>query len=370
MTAAPIRSPVSVPTPAADEAVTSALATAGAAMDAGRFDPAEVAFGRALEVAPDAVDALAGRAAARLALGDIAGAGSDLDAALTLAPGRADLYLARADLARRRADFPAAEADYGRAIRLDPGNAAAFVSRADLLRLTAQGDAARYQAALDDLGRAQALAADYPAPRIARARLLTDRAAFSGDPVDLDRALAELDTLPAGRGGELAALVRARILAAQGKGDDAARLLDAPVVGSVSDPPASEAARLAARAAVALAHRDWEGAISSARGAVAADPAEWDAHRTLAEALLASGQADTALAAAERLLAAWPDDGPGLFLRAAALARLGRFDEARPPLDAARRRLASSPVYLARIVQAERAMGRLPTIETPPTAGG
>jgi tetratricopeptide (TPR) repeat protein len=118
--------------------------------------------------------------------------------------------------------------------------------------------------------------------------------------------------------------------------------------------PLAEAERLSARAAVALAARDWDAAASAANAAVAADPAAWEAHRTLTQAELGRGDPAAALAAADRLLAAWPDDGPALYLRGLALQRLGRSAEARAALDLARQRLASSPVYQARIAQANQ----------------
>lgn len=365
----PIRSPV-VGSPSAPPAIAAGpdLATAAAAARSGAFGTAEAAFGRVLASDPDDVAAREGRAAARAASGDLDGAATDLDAALARDPSRADLYLRRGTLGIRRARFGAARTDLDRAIAIEPGNAAAFLARAELWRWTAQGDPARYQAALDDLRRASALTPDDPAARIGRARVWLDRAMFRGDPIDLDRALAELDALASG-GGEAAALVRARTVAAQGRGADATQILDAPVVRAATDAPVAAADRSSARAAVLLAEGNPPAAAEAAAAAIEADPGRWDAYRTLAEAQLAGGDAVAALATADRLLTFWSDDGPGLMLRAVALARLGRTADAASAFDAARRRLAESPVYTARIAQAQRGEGRLPRVGTPPTDG-
>jgi tetratricopeptide (TPR) repeat protein len=358
-----------VGSPAASSRIaTPAIPTAEAALRAGRFATAEAAFTDALAAGPDDADALAGRANARVALGDLSGAEADLNEALRLDPDRADLLIARTDLATRRGDLAAAEADLARAISADPGNAEAFVRRANVARFRAQGDPARYQAALDDLGRALALDPESIAARLERVRVLLDRAAFRGDPADLERALAELDALPAGRGGEAGVLLRAGVLAAQGRVEEAQRLLGAPVVRSAADPPTSEAERSLVRAAVALAARDWSTAVTAARAAVETDETAWEAHRILAEAQIRAGDPAAALASAERLLAARPEDGPGFYLRGVALLQLGRRDEARRSFEAARARLAASPVYLARITQAEAGgFGTPPSGSLPPS---
>lgn len=350
----PVRSPVNevrseVGTP--NVAVDLAISTAEAAALRGGATAAVAAFDVAVGTDPSNVEARLGRAVARARAGDPGGARSDADAAVALSPDRAEPYLIRADVARRRADFDSAGDDYRRAIALDPANTTAFVGRGEVALLVAQGELAHYQRALDDFTRALALDPGSVTARLGRARVFVDRSAFRGDAADLDRASVELEALSAGMGGEVATLVRARLLAARGDLDGARRLLDAPVVRRIDEAGAATEEREGARAAVALATREWDAAATAAAAAIAADPASWEAHRTLANAHLRRGDAAAALAASDAILARWTDDGPSLYLRGAALLALGRSTEAREALDSARRRLAASPVYQARIAQ-------------------
>ena len=302
----------------------------------------------------DVVDALATGEAA-LAAGDLGDAEAAYDRAILAAPERLDAYLARAEVGERQAEFEAAAADYGRVIALEPGKVEAYVGRGNLAVLEAQGDLARYQAALDDFNRALALDAENQAARLGRARLFLDRAAFRGDPTDLERAMAELDALGERAASPAANLLRARVLAARGDVAGARDVLAAPVISATSDVRVDEADRAAARAVVAVAGREWAEAATAAKAALRADPSRWEAYRLLAEAELGRGDAAAALSAAERLLARWPDDGPGLYLRGVALVELGRTGEAEEALAAARDRLSTSPVYQARIAQALQA---------------
>ncbi len=350
----PVRSPVtsrptSVATPAT--AFSSALATGQAALRQGSPAAAERAFASALASDPTNADALSARSAASEATGDLPAAKKDLDAAIALAPSRSDLYLSRAQFSERHAAFATATEDYGAAIARDPGQAAAFVGRARVTLLVAQGDTTAYQAALDDFNRALALDSGQSAALLGRAQVLADRAVFRGDPVDLTRALDALDAIPLNRRGYEVALLRARVLAAKGDLAGAHRALDAPVVRTTGDDPVDEATRGAARAAVALRDGDWAGAASAASAALVENAATWDAYRSLAEAELKQGKPDGALRTADQILALWPSDGPSLYLRGLALIALGRDADGRRTLDAARVRLANSPVYQARIAQ-------------------
>lgn len=350
----PVRSPVNAvrsETGTPNIAVDLAISTAEAAAVGGDAAAAVAAFDVAIGADPSHVDARLGRALARARTGDPIGARSDSDAAVALAPERPGPYLIRADVARRRADFASAADDYRRAIAFDPANTTAFVGRGEVTHLVAQGDQGLYQSALDDFTRALALDPGSVAARLGRALVFADRAAFRGDAADLDRATLELETLPAGVGGESATLVRARLLAAKGDLDGARQLLAAPVVRRIDEAGAATEERESARAAVALAAKEWEAAATAAATAIAADPSTWEAHRTLANAHLRRGDASAALAASDAILARWTDDGPSLYLRGAALLALGRSTEAREALDSARRRLAASPVYQARIAQ-------------------
>lgn len=334
-------------TPGPDAA--AALATAEAALERGDPTGAEAILSRTIESGLATADVLALRAAARQTRGDLDGARRDLDAAIALAPDRADPYQARAEIAERRGDLAAAVADLDAAVARAPGDPRGYVERGQAIARTAVGDVALYQRALDDVNRALALDAGYGPARLGRVRILLDRAAFRGDPADPTRALAELDA--AVGGGEAAALLRAQAFAAAGDAAEARRVLAAPVIATASEEPVGAGERAATEAAVALAAREWDAAAATALDALRAEPSRWAAFRLLAEAELGRGDADAALAAAERLLERRPDDGPGLFLRGAALLRLGRETEAWEVLGRARRALAASPVYQARIEQ-------------------
>lgn len=358
MTPYPVRSRVDadrsvVATP--NVVVELAISTAEAAARGGDAAASAATFDVAVGADPSNVEARLGRALARARAGDPDGARLDADAAVVMAPDRPGPYLTRAAVARRRADFASAGDDYRKAIALDPANTNAFVGRGEVALLVAQGEPGRYQGALDDFTRALALDPGSVAARLGRARVFADRAAFRGDAADLDRATIELEALPAGTGGESATLVRARLLAARGDHDGARRVLDAPVVRRIDETGAATGERDSARAAVAVAANDWDAAVAAAAAAIAADPASWEAHRTLANAHLRRGDPAAALAASDAILARWTDDGPSLYLRGAALRALDRPTEARAALESARRRLAASPVYQARISQLETA---------------
>ena len=353
----PVRSPVvgGLGSATPDAEVAEAVATGEAALAAGRVDRALAAFNRAVAASPRDADALLGRAMARSRTGDPAGATSDLDTAVAAAPERADLYLARGRLAEWDADFAVAVADYGRAIARDPGDPAAYVARALAIVATAYGDAAAYQAAGNDLTRALTIDPNHLPALLGRARIGLDRATFGGDPADLDRALADLDALGPAADEPAALLLRARVLAARGDQDGAREALGrveetaagTPAAGAV-DPAALDLVR----AEVAAEAGEWGAAAEAALASLDADLARWEAYRLLAEAELGRGNAEAALAATDRLLAAAPDDGPGLYLRGVALVALGRAEEARAALTAAQARMPDSPVYRARITQA------------------
>lgn len=350
----PVRSPVVTPgaergTPASP--VAAAIATGQAAQRTGIGEQAIATFESSLAADASNIAALAGRAAARMEAGDLSGAGADADAALAAAPDRVDLHLLRADIAARRADFGAADEGYRRAVALDPASSEAFLGRGTVARIIAQGDSGHYQAALDHYTRALVLDTGSAAARIGRAEVFLDRWTFRGDVADLDRALAELDALPPGAQGATVAPMRARVLAASGDIDGARRTLDAPTIRRLDEPATPLAARETARATVAFAARDWDAAADVARVAVAVDPAAWEAHHVLADAELRRGNMAAALAAADAVLSRWSDDGPSLYVRAAALRELGRDGEAQEAFNLADRRLAASPVYRARIAQ-------------------
>ena len=312
----PIRSPVAAsPAAATPRPGAVFVATGTAALATDDFPAAATAFAAAVATAPSDAASLVGSAATLAALGDLA----------------------------------AAETAFTAAIAADPGLAAAYSGRALVIAEAAVGDIARYQAAMDDLNRALAIDPALVEARLGQARVLIARAEYRGDPADLTRALAHLDSLPDLATNQTQLLLRARLLALTG--DDVGARAALGRIFTLGEPPADV---LATRGAVALAADAWDDAITHATAAITRTPYQADAHRTLIQAHLARQDPAAALTAADALLAIRPDDGRGHYLRGVALTALGRGNEARKGLESARPILATSPVYTARIDQALR----------------
>lgn len=367
----PIRSPISSPParpfPApADETARLAAearsrATAGDPADAFRL------LDGALAASPSDPALLAARADLRLAEGDPASAVADLSTAVATTSRRADLLQARAGAFAALGDLDRAERDWSRAIALDPGDPAAHIGRALVLTDRALGSTADYQRALDDLGRAAAVDPTSVETRLARARLYLDRLRFGGDPADGERALAELRTLAAGRGGERAALLRAEALAATGDAEAASTALDAPAIATTADRPPLPGVHALAEARIAAAARRWDDAVVAATAASRAPTTAIAGGRLLAEAQLGAGDPSAALATTDALLERLPVDGVAWFLRGLALNQLAQPDDAVTALVRARELLPDSPVYRARI---DQQLGPAPTPASPPPSGG
>ncbi|RMG07128.1 MAG: serine/threonine-protein kinase [Planctomycetota bacterium] len=251
---------------------------------AGEAEAAARAYGEALLLAPDAVEARLGRGLALLALGKIAPAEADFGA-VARAGGRTlgAALLGRAECRRRRGDVAGALSDLDELLRADPGRADAHLARARiLLAANRRGEA---EEAIDAALR---LRADYPDALATRAEL----SLLAGD---AERALAEVEAalkLAPATPGFL--LVRARALRARGDFSTAARA-------------AGEAARQLPRNSAA--------------------------HQLLAECLWEGGHPEEACEALARGAAATKD--PALLLaRARLLSRANRFAEAAAALDA------------------------------------
>lgn len=312
----------------------------------------------AIALDPRLPDAWLAHAAARVASHDLAGAREDLDRAVMLDPRRADIVLARAQLETWLPDLVAAEADATRALFLNPGFAEAFVTRGRIGIALAQGDPVRYQAAIDDFNRALALEPASWTARLGRAEVWIDRAAFRGDPADLDRALHELDTLKSGAAATWASLLRSRVLAMRGD-SDAARQERASVGDAAPsrglEPIIGDSGLVDAW--ISAGARDWAAAASMAQSMLDRDPRQWIALRLVADAYLQMGMTDAALAAADALLVRRPDDLPALTIRATALQRLGKLNAAAAALDDAAAIATHSPVFQARIGQVRDLLG-------------
>ena len=343
-------SPVGSPT------LATPLARVRTSLDRGDLPGAAAAAATAVALAPDDPDALAARAEVRFRSGDLDGARGDLNRAVNRSPRRADLLIRRARVEVALGEMDAALADDGAAIARDPGLIEAFIHRATVRALIAQGMPSAYQAALDDANRALALDPESWSARIALARVYLARAAFRGDPADLGHALVELEKVRGGSGGPTAALIGAQLLAIRGDVEGAHSQRDDALEGvPLPGPRAPAIADIAfTDATIAFAEHDWERAAASAKEALIADPERWDARVLLAESLLGAKDDPAALGAADLIRDRWPEHGVGWYLRGVALTRLGDSPAARVALERARALLAASPVYLARIGQAER----------------
>lgn len=353
----PLRAPVVGPSsPVGSPALATPISWVWTALDRGDLPGAAAAAATVVVLAPDNPDALAARAEVRFRSGDFEGARSDLDRAVNRAPRRADLLTRRARIEVALGEMDAALADDGAAIAREPGLVDAFIHRAWVRTLIAQGAPSIYQAALDDANRALALdPGSWPA-RIALAKVYLARAAFRGDPADLDHAQVELEKVRGGSGGPTAALIGAQLLAIRGDVQGAHRQRDDALEGvPLPGPHAPAIADIAfTDATIAFAEHDWNRAAASAREALMADPERWDARVLLAESLLGAKDHPAALDVADLIRDRWPEQGVGWYLRGAALTRLGDPAAARAALEQARALLAASPVYQARIGQAER----------------
>ncbi len=355
----PVRSPV---VGASSAAMAPALATplgrVWGALDRGDLPAAADAAATGVVLGPVDPDALAARAQVRFRSGDLDGARADLDRAVARVPGRADLLMQRARVEVAQGEMDAAQTDDAAAIAGDPGLVGAFIHRSMVRTLMAQGVPATYQAALDDANRALALDPESWSARIARARVYQARAAFRGDPADIDHALAELEKLRSGPGGPTAALIRAQLLAIRGDLASARRERDQAIDGiPMPGPGAPAVAELAVTdAIVALENRDWEQTAARAEEALAVDPERWDARMLLAQSLLGAGNTGAALTVINLTRDRWSENGVGWYLRGLALIQQGDDSGARMALERARSLLVASPVYLARIAQADRGL--------------
>lgn len=366
----PIRPPV-VGSPRTGTTATgteiAVVATARVEVSRGNAEEALRLLDASLAAEGESVEMLTARAEARLELGDVAAAIADLTAAIGLGDdvGGADLFRRRAAAWERLGRLDEAAADWSEAINREPGEAAGYLGRARVLTDGAVGDTAAYQAALNDTGRALAADPGSVAARLTRARIYLERLRFRGDPADGERALIELDAVPAAGGGVAAALLRAEALAASGDPAGAEAMLSAPTVRTTDAPPVADGQRAETEARVALAARRWADAAEAAAEAAGELPDSSLPLRLGAEAALGQEEPAAALDVTTSLVERRPEDGVGWYLRGLALINLGRTEEGVAALRRAAALMPESPVYRARIEQRLRALGVAATPATP-----
>jgi tetratricopeptide (TPR) repeat protein len=152
----------------------------------GAFDEAIDAFSRALSVAPDDVNALAGRGEAYRSIGKHVLALTDFDRAVALVPGQARYHLGRSNSLAALGRMAEAVAACTRAIAVAPDNAGAYYTRA-VYRSHVEEDHAGVRS---DLDRTVELAPTEVAYLRKRAGYLMKSADFDAALPDVDRALA------------------------------------------------------------------------------------------------------------------------------------------------------------------------------------
>jgi tetratricopeptide (TPR) repeat protein len=179
--------PTPVPTPQRSPLIGSdVFERASAALSAGDYERAAFDYTLLILVNPTFSQGYYGRALSYASQGDFARALPDIERALATAPDsgdyRAGIYTLRAEIYREQENLPAAIADFGAIIALAP-SADSYAQRA-LLQL---GTGA-FQASIDDLTEAIALADDAPLLYAYRAYARTQIA-------DSDRTLIAADWL-------------------------------------------------------------------------------------------------------------------------------------------------------------------------------
>lgn len=97
----------------------------------GKTEQARQAMARALEIAPDSVDALNDQAIQQLADNDVAGALTSFERGLTVQPGNSDSLVGRAFCRHRQGQFEAAIADYSQCLKLKPREHSLWEMRGD-----------------------------------------------------------------------------------------------------------------------------------------------------------------------------------------------------------------------------------------------
>ncbi len=328
-----------------DESAEKTIARADVALAEERWSDAIALYGEAIAMDPsEAVEAraLARRGRAHRENGDREGARSDLDRALDIEPDAVDARVDRA-LLRRKADLAGAREDLEHARRADGTRTDVLATLGDVL--VELGEATKACAVLerpfDDQPDSFLLAAAY-------ARALS-AAGNTTEALDaLERAIGEgLARATSAEECEIR-LARARLLLDRAGEEDGAEALRDLEEALARDSDAFHATA-GAHSLLARAHllaNDVEAALTAANAAIARNPDDLAARRVRAIIKVCGKTATEAAEDAARLIAADPDDLQGLIAKGALAYFESRLGEATVLLDRALARDPSHPIAL------------------------
>lgn len=310
------------------------------ALRAGRAAEALAAADKALGASPGNVEAFKLKGGAQMALGDLKGAEATLRTAVDKTPQSADLRRSLAEILVARRDFSGAQAEIKTLFEANAGDVPTMLIAARLA--TAEGKADQ---ALDWLKRAT-----LAAPQNGRARIAEIGALVAAGRKDqaLAAATAAEQALPRDP-AVLRAAGGARIVAGQPREAVATFTRLAQLQPDTAEPLRLLAAAQAAAGQQAEARRTLDKAAALPGGALA--------HGDIARMEQRQGNVDAALAAAEKLVAAQPQSGPGRVLLGDLQGAKGRTADALRNYEAARQADFTDEVLL-RLVGAYRRAGR------------
>ncbi|MDZ4869859.1 MAG: tetratricopeptide repeat protein [Alphaproteobacteria bacterium] len=150
-----------------------------------QFDQARADFDEAIRLRPENADAIHNRGVAYAAMSQYPLAMADFDRAIQLAPNFALAFFNRGRTNQTQDKFAEAVADYDQVIRLKPDFAEAFGQRG-----LAYKDLGKHDNALADYDRALRLKSDDAIILSNRGNLLNERGEYDKAIADLDRAIA------------------------------------------------------------------------------------------------------------------------------------------------------------------------------------
>jgi tetratricopeptide (TPR) repeat protein len=317
----------------------------------GDWTAAAAGFSKALQLAPQLPEALAGRGRARLETGDAEGAVEDFSRAIRARSEQPDLYLLRARAGEKLGDFERAVADAGKAVALgslDP-EAHLLIARYDekqaawdavlrhasrvlelspnnteALGLKGRALLARGETGpgLEALGQAIASKPDDWHLRVERAAVLHRQQRFDEAVADCDKAI-ELNPQ-----AMYAFSLRGYCHLQKGKTDEALRDCEKAITLDPQQP-----LPLLVRARVMLSRNDAAKAVTDCTAALKLMPDSAWGYSTLALALVQQSRPEEAVAAATKALQIAPSDAESFATRGRALVALRRYKSAARDID-------------------------------------